>query len=132
MATISLREATRYYAQLLAYQYRDLPRASQWIELLAKQALGDLFGLQVQDAYNVEDAIGAQLDVIGRYVGASRIVAIPIERPFFGLWIADITDPVLQNVNGLADSLNPAVNPQAIFYRAQMVQASRVMLADEA
>lgn len=132
MATISLREATRYYAQLLAYQYRDLPRASQFIELLTKQALGDLFGLQVQDAYNVDDAIGAQLDVIGRYVGASRVVAIPIQRPFFGLWLSGITDPLFQNLNGFSDSTDPAVNPQAIFYRAQFVRQSNVMLDDVA
>lgn len=132
MAQTTLQQATTYYAQLLAYQYRGLPRASAFMQLLAKQALADLFIFDVQSAYDVATAVGVQLDVIGRYVGVSRNIGEPIDKPFFGLWDSTATDPVLQNTNGLADSTNPAVNAQAIYYQADFVGQSNVSLSDSA
>lgn len=61
-----------YYVNLLIVQYHDLPKAQETIRLLVNSlwASGILF--QIRDAFGVDDAIGAQLDIVGKYVGIDR------------------------------------------------------------
>lgn len=67
-----MSDITDYYKNLLIIQYNGLPKASQTIEVLTNAASGDELMLQLQEAFNVDTAIGAQLDLIGQLVGASR------------------------------------------------------------
>ncbi len=128
-ATISINELSRYFANLLAYEYRNSPRAYAQMNLWAKQAVFDAFPLQVQDAFNVDTAIGAQLDIIGKYVGVPRNIGLPVARPYFGFYDIGASD---QNPNGFADSTAPAVNAQAIFFQAYFQGAEDTALSDEA
>ena len=66
---MSLKE---YYSSLLILQYRSKPRAKAHVELLADLATINSLPLEVQNAFDVEDAIGAQLDVLGNYAGVER------------------------------------------------------------
>ena len=61
-----------YYQNLLIIQYHDLPKAKETIRLIADIGTGDNIFMQLQDAFNVDTAIGAQLDLIGKVVGADR------------------------------------------------------------
>jgi hypothetical protein len=61
-----------YYADLLVLQYRQKPNAYAMIQTLVKPVIMDQLAIQVQDAFNIETAIGVQLDVLGKYTGVTR------------------------------------------------------------
>lgn len=70
-----MEELLNYYANLLIVQYNGKPKAKATIEMLTKIIYGvsntPLF-LQIQNAFDWKTAIGKQLDIIGKWVGASR------------------------------------------------------------
>lgn len=65
-------ELAEYYAKLLIIQYRGKPKAFASVKELALLAISNQLTAQVQDAFNVDTAVGVQLDTIGKYAGASR------------------------------------------------------------
>ena len=83
---MTLAELTDYYADLLAYEYWGLPNATRQIRLYSKQMVGDLLGQQVLTAYDIDTAIGAQLDVLGKYLGTTRTLAPGTALAYFGCW----------------------------------------------
>jgi hypothetical protein len=66
------QEIIDYYANLLIIQYKGKPRALAHIKFLASVGIIDQLPMIVQNAYNVDNAIGVQLDVIGKYAGVVR------------------------------------------------------------
>lgn len=83
---MTIEDLSSYYADLLAYEYRGLPNANRQTRLFAKQAAADLFVQQLLVCYDVDLAVGKQLDVLGKYVGVSRNIGSIIPRPYFGFW----------------------------------------------
>lgn len=65
-------ELAIYYANLLIMQYIQMPRAYATILAQVTPVFMNQLPIAVQNAFNVETAVGVQLDVIGKYVGASR------------------------------------------------------------
>lgn len=65
-------ELEAYYAQLLIIQYADKPNAQATVSLLASTAVANQIIGQVGDAFTIATAIGAQLDILGQFVGAKR------------------------------------------------------------
>jgi hypothetical protein len=61
-----------YYSDLLILQYKGLPKATATIQALVAPFVMDQLPILVQNAYNVDTAVGVQLDVIGKYAGISR------------------------------------------------------------
>jgi len=61
-----------YYSNLLIIQYHDQPKAKATIELFVKEALANGVAFDVQNGYDLETAVGKQLDVIGKYAGVDR------------------------------------------------------------
>ena len=84
MATI--QSIAGYYVDRLALQYRTLPKARATVAIAVKQVLADDVSTQLRDAYDVDAAVGDQLDVIGKYVGVPRNIGIAIAQGYFGLW----------------------------------------------
>ena len=68
----TMQELKDYYAARLIAQYRLKPRAIATIALLINQAWADGMPQQLQTAFNLDVAAGAQLDIIGRIVGVPR------------------------------------------------------------
>lgn len=66
------QEIIDYYANLLIIQYKGKPRALAHTKFLAEAGIIDQLPISVQSAYNLETAVGVQLDVIGKYVGVVR------------------------------------------------------------
>lgn len=128
-ATISISDMSSYFANLLAFEYRNAPKAYAQMRLWAKQALADLFAFQVQDAFDVDTAIGAQLDVIGKYVGVNRNIGTPVTKPYFGFYDNTAT---VKNPNGFTDSTNPAINAVGIFFQSYFIGSENTALNDEA
>lgn len=64
-----------YYQNLLIIQYKNLTKAAATVGAIAQQVIADLIHNQVRDAFDLATAIGAQLDLLGAYVGARRLIA---------------------------------------------------------
>lgn len=65
-------ELATYYANLLILQYLQKPKAFATVKAQATPVIMDQIPVAVQNAFTVEGAVGVQLDVIGKYVGATR------------------------------------------------------------
>lgn len=77
MATkVSSQDIKDYYANLLIIQYRNLPNARGTIESLVGESYADGISLDVLNAFDLETAVGQQLDILGKYIGLSRQVKI--------------------------------------------------------
>jgi len=65
-------EIIRYYADLLIMQYIGKAKAYATIKALVNPVVMDQIPTQVQDAFNLDDCVGDQLDIIGKYTGSNR------------------------------------------------------------
>lgn len=65
-------ELIEYYANLLIIQYREKPKAYNTIKAIVKPFIMNKLALDVQAGFNIETAVGKQLDMIGKYVGVTR------------------------------------------------------------
>lgn len=65
-------ELISYYADLIILQYKGKPRARAHVELLCDMVTIDLLPLDIKGAFDLDSAVGVQLDSIGKYMGASR------------------------------------------------------------
>lgn len=74
MTPEQILQMQQYYANLLIYQYRGLPKAFQTIQLYVNQAICDGLFFLIQNAFNLNTAVGAQLTIIGKIVGVPRQV----------------------------------------------------------
>lgn len=69
---MTTQEIIDYYANLLIMQYLGKPRASETVKTFVGPYIMDQLPVASQNAFDLETAIGAQLDVIAKYVGATR------------------------------------------------------------
>lgn len=121
-----------YYAGLLAYQYRGLPRARKTIRLFAKQLMADLLFHKILDAFNLETASGEALDIIAKYVGVVRASGVAEDKPFFRfIDMATETAPYTDE-HGFRDMRDASVNSDGIFYASGLTDAGRTLLSDTA
>ena len=65
-------ELATYYKNLLIIQYSGKDKAAATIQALVEKVI--IFDLlsSIQDGFDPDTAVGAQLDIIGKYVGVSR------------------------------------------------------------
>lgn len=127
MATI--QELTAYYVARMISIYRDKPKASQTVNLFVKQLLADNLISDFNAAFDIDQAVGAQLDILGKYIGAARDVGIEDTRPFFGF--VDYNYPAGdQNENGFVLYESLAVNAEGIWYEYNFSNQSTTQLTD--
>jgi hypothetical protein len=79
---MTTEEIIKYYSSLLILQYQGKPKATATIEALVTGPVMDQLPTQVQNGFTVGDttvagtfysgAVGAQLDILGKYVGVTR------------------------------------------------------------
>lgn len=74
------------YTDLVTSEHSTSPKFMAMVEATL-QPLVDLQNVAaaIPQAYDVELAIGTQLDVVGQWVGRTRDLEIPIENPYFSL-----------------------------------------------
>jgi hypothetical protein len=115
-----------YYKGLLLAQYLDKPKAQATIGALVACATCDLVARDIEAAFDINTAVGTQLDVIGEYVGFSRRVLIQPERDYYR-WV-DSTLPV--TCTGFTDYAG-GVNQSSVFYKYSFARSSISDLEDE-
>lgn len=71
---MTIDEQIQYYADLLIIQYRNKAAAQATVQSVAREALIDNLPLVLADAFNLDTAVGVQLDTIGKYAGVQRSV----------------------------------------------------------
>lgn len=69
---MTVEELKTYYADLLISQYKDKPNAYAMIKAIVDMAIMDLLPVDMRDAFDIDTAIGAQLDLLGKYQGIDR------------------------------------------------------------
>lgn len=67
-----LTELSKYYENLLIVQYNGLPRAQATIRLIVNLLWVNMILLQIRDAFDLRTATGAQLEIIGKWVGCDK------------------------------------------------------------
>ncbi len=67
-----IAEIVDYYANLLIIQYHDKPKAKAVIELTVREVLASGVFIDIKNGYNLDTAVGLQLDVLGKYIGVDR------------------------------------------------------------
>lgn len=76
-----MSEYTDYYADLLILQYKTQPKARATISALTDKVIANGLILDVINGFNLETAVGKQLDILGKYIGLSRNVKEKVSSP---------------------------------------------------
>lgn len=87
-----------YYKNLLIMQYATKDKANATVESFASALM--VFDIidSVRNGYNIETAIGAQLDIVSLYTGTSRYIpGTYFYREYFGYVLYGDTSPFLFN-----------------------------------
>lgn len=126
-------ELIAYYANLLILQYRNKPNAMGTIMAIIRSLMIYDLIRAVENGYDIDTAIGAQLDVLAKYTGADRVATgieliVDFSRTFFGF--VDYAEPTpYTGVAGLLpyDELIP---PDAQFLKYDTDVQSAYRLTD--
>lgn len=118
-----------YYVNLLIIQYNLKPKARATIELFVGELIASGIYLDVRDAYNLETAVGAQLDIIGQYVGVDRFFFTQqLDGDYFGFADAQDMAGVSANIVGFDDASAPSKTGE--FLDASALVGSELRLND--
>lgn len=98
-----------YYVGLLIIQYYNKSKAQATINAFVTPVVADLIYTQVENAFDLQSAVGAQLDILADYLGAFRSIpafvstvtyfeltaysSSPVANTGFGLYTSP-TDPI--------------------------------------
>lgn len=82
---MTLTDIINYYINLLIVQYHNQPKAMATIRLFAQTMLANNILIDIQNAYDVDTAVGVQLDVIGKYAGVTRYYSVLDLENYFSL-----------------------------------------------
>lgn len=106
-----ITDLINYYANLLIIQYNGLPKAQATIALFAKTLLANGVMLDVQQGYNLDTAVGKQLDVLGKYENIDRFYSAFDPVDYFSLETYDEEPPSTPPRYGFTDYAHYASDP---------------------
>lgn len=85
MATVNLQTVLDHYVNLLIIQYHSKDKAKATISALVDTILANGLIFLINDAFNLETAVGVQLDTIGKYVGVDRFYSVTDPIDYFAV-----------------------------------------------
>lgn len=122
-------EFKEYYQSLLIMQYFNLPKAKATIEAFVGEVVADNVALETRDAFDVDTAIGAQLDILGEYRGISRTVySFSAGKTFFSM--PSYSSPNLPSFKGFALYGASESDVSWYFIRYQDISSSGYSMTD--
>jgi hypothetical protein len=97
---MTTEELIAYYQNLLIVQFYDKPKAKAEVGVWTAQAIADQIIYTVLNAFDLDTAVGEQLTILGKYVGAPRIVnGLDLSKEFMAL--PEYADPDKDTYQGL-------------------------------
>lgn len=96
-------ELIEYYTNLLIIQYNNKPKARATIEAVAAELLANAIYFDVEEGYNIETAVGVQLDTLGKYADIDRFYTGQEFENTFSFIIYDEVDAPPADRVGFAD-----------------------------
>jgi hypothetical protein len=79
------QELVQYYINLLIIQYQNQPKARATIEAVISMLMLYDMMISVRDGYDLDTAVGRQLDILGKYLGEDRIITgTSFTRDYYG------------------------------------------------
>lgn len=99
----NVQDIIDYYVNLLIIQYNNQPKARATIELFATQIAANGILFDIRDGYDIDTAVGVQLDVLGKYVGVDRYFEVFDPINYFALTDYDEVDPDAEEKWGFTD-----------------------------
>lgn len=111
-----------YYQRLLIIQYHDLPKAQATIDLIVSELWAGGVLLDVRNGYELDTAVGHQLDILGKYIGTDRFYTNHDPINYFALTSYTEVDPDSEDKWGFvtydnfytADQYNGTLNYNSI------------------
>lgn len=74
-----------YYKNLLIVQYNDKTKARKTIRVLVDATMIYDIMVAIRDGFDLDTAIGKQLDILGKYIGSDRVITgTAFTRDYFG------------------------------------------------
>lgn len=129
--SVLIQQILDYYVNLLIIQYNQKPKARATIEAVIREMLAEGVLFDIQNGFDIETAVGSQLDILGKYIGIDRFyLATEFTDNYFGF--ADATDlgGTSANIVGFDDATAP--DKEGLFLSATDVVAAQFRLNDEA
>lgn len=80
----TVQEIIDYYTNLLIIQYHNQPKARAEIALYIKELLANGILFDIQEGFNIDTAVGVQLDIVGKYVDLDRFYQGQNLNGYFG------------------------------------------------
>jgi len=110
-----MSDYTNAYVDLLIKQYWEKPNARAEIAALAGslEPVRDMY-VQIPDAFDIDQAVGVQLDILGRIIGLDRLLPFILQRIAFGFWDRELL------ISALAGSLGVTGGGPVTFARASV------------
>ena len=126
-----ITEILDYYQNLLIIQYNNKEKAKKTVRLLVDELLASGIALDVRDGYNLDTAVGVQLDIIGKYVGVDRFYTTnEFTEDYFGFADASNVGGVSANIVGFDDADSP--DKEGFFLDSEEVIRNDLRLNDAA
>lgn len=126
-----IEELKTYYSDLLIVQYKQKEKARATIALLVEQVLADGIIFDVLDGYDLDSAVGEQLDVLGKWVGVDRFFdGADYGDSVFGFADAVFSGGVSSYITGFDDAT--LLNKNGIFLDAEQAITTGLRLNDDA
>ncbi len=134
-----LEEFVRYYTNLLIIQYYNKPKAKAEIEALVSIiAENNILNLALQEAFDINIAVGNQLDILGRIIGLNRVTPFIIPKVQFGFEGTDTSAsfglaPFADATQNNLTSLELTDGDYRFFLRAKIIKniTSNTILSDD-
>lgn len=125
-----MSDLTDYYANLLIIQYNGKPKASASIDSMAKSLLASEVSFDVRDGYDIDTAVGVQLDVLGKYADIDRFYySYEFTDDYFGFADANNMGGVSANIIGFDDANAP--DKAGAFLSSDDVISNNLVLSDD-
>jgi len=116
------------YTDLIPSANASQPKFAAMVEVITQGAVDNLaIYAQFDSAWDLDTAVGTQLDVLGQWIGMSRTVQVPITGLYFsfdivgvgfdqGVWY-QTGNPLFSNVLLTDDQYRPALKAKALANR---------------
>lgn len=121
-----------YYTNLLIIQYNGEPKAQATIALFAKEMLMNGVMLDVLNGYDLDTAVGVQLDVLGKYENIDRFYAAFDPVDYFSLETYTEVAPSTPPRYGFTDYASYPTDPPAGCLIYSEIVAAKGVLTDAA